>query len=49
MSDLASSLEYYLERKPTRQEIVDAEEWEQDHPDSDLAEYVEAMIQIGAL
>lgn len=47
--NLAGELEYYLERKPTSQEVRDAEEWQQDHPGSGLAEYVEAMIEIGAL
>lgn len=47
--NLAKNLEYYLDRKPTFAEIAEAEEWQQDHPGSDLAEYVDAMIEIGAL
>lgn len=47
--NLAADLEYYLERKPTSAEIEEAEEWQQDHPGSNLSEYVEAMIEIGAL
>ena len=44
-----SDLEYYLDRKPTAAEIEEAEEWQQDHPGVGLAEYVDAMKQIGAL
>lgn len=47
--NLAADLEYYLDRKPTAAEIEEAEEWQQDHLGSSLAEYVEAMIEIGAL
>jgi len=47
--NLAGDLEYYLDRKPTAAEIEEAEEWQQDHPGSSLAEYVDAMKQIGAL
>jgi hypothetical protein len=47
--NLAADLEYYLDRKPTFAEIAEAEEWQQDHPGSALSEYVEAMIEIGAL
>lgn len=45
----AADLEYYLGRKPSTEEIEDAEDWQQDHPGVGLAEYVEAMIEIGAL
>lgn len=41
-------LTYYLGRKPTKAEVAEAEEWQEDHPESDLAEYVEAMMEIGA-
>lgn len=44
-----SDLEYYLERKPTADEIAEAEAWQQDHPGVGLAEYVDAMREIGAL
>jgi len=47
--NLAAELTYYLDRKPTFAEIAEAEEWQQDHPGTNLAEYVEAMIEIGAL
>ncbi len=40
---------YYLDRKPTSDEIAEAEEWQQDHPGIGLNEWVEAMIEIGAL
>ena len=49
MSELAGDLEYYLGRKPTSAEIEEAAEWQDDHPGSALAEYVDAMRQIGAL
>lgn len=42
-------MEYYLGRKVTQAEVEEAEEWQEDHPESDLAEYVEQMIAIGAL
>ena len=47
--NIALDLEYYMDRKPTNEEISEAEEWQQDHPGSSLAEYVEAMREIGAL
>jgi hypothetical protein len=47
--NIALDLEYYLDRKPTSEEIADAEEWQQDHPGTNLSEYVDAMIEIGAL
>lgn len=49
MGNIANDLEYYLNRKPTSGEIAEAEEWQQDHPGVGLAEYVDAMIEIGAL
>ena len=42
-------MEYYFGRKVTDAEVEEAEEWQEDHPGSDLAEYVDAMKQIGAL
>jgi hypothetical protein len=45
----AADLEYYLDRKPTSDEIAEAEEWQQDHPGIGLNEWVDAMIEIGAL
>ena len=47
--NIALDLEYYLNRKPTSAEIAEAVEWQQDHPGSNLSEYVDAMIEIGAL
>lgn len=44
-----ADLEYYIGRKVTNQEYEEAMEWQDDHPGSDLAEYVDAMKQIGAL
>lgn len=44
-----SELEYYLGRKPSFDEAVEASEWQNDHPGTSLAEYVDAMKEIGAL
>lgn len=49
MSNIANDLEYYLERKPTDDEIAEAEEWQQNHPGESVTGYVDAMIEIGAL
>lgn len=46
---MTSDLEYYLGRQPTSAEIEEAEEWQMDHPGVNLSEYVDAMIEIGAL
>lgn len=45
----AQDLEYYLGYKPNNDLIVEAEEWQQDHPGVGLNEWVDAMIEIGAL
>ena len=47
--NIALDLEYYLDRKPTNEEISEAEEWQQDHPGVNLSEWVDAMIEIGAI
>ena len=44
-----NELAYYLDREPTNDEVVEAEEWMQDHPETSINEYVEAMLEIGAL
>lgn len=49
MRDAGSELEYYLGFKPSAQTIVEAEEWLESHPTGDLSEWVDAMIEIGAL
>ena len=49
MSDIANDLEYYLERKPTTDEVIEASDWMQNHPGVNLSEWVDAMIEIGAL
>lgn len=49
MSNTANSLEYYLERKPTADEVQEADEWLTNNPGGDLSEWVSAMIEIGAL
>lgn len=45
----AADLEYYLGYKPSSDLIGEAEEWQQDHPGVGLAEWVDAMREIGAL
>jgi hypothetical protein len=49
VSNIANELEYYIARKPTSDEIAQADEWLLDNPGGDLSEYVSAMIEIGAL
>lgn len=49
MSNIAADLEYYLDRKPTSEEIQEAEDWQQENPGANLSEWVDAMIEIGAL
>jgi len=49
MSNTAQDLEYYLSRKPTSEEIAEADEWQQNNPGVGLSEWVDAMIEIGAL
>jgi len=49
MSNTANELEYYLERKPTSDEIQEADGWLSENPGGDLSEWVSAMIEIGAL
>ena len=44
-----TDLEYYIGRRPTSEEITDAEDWLLDHPGSNLSEWVDAMEEIGAL
>lgn len=46
---IAADLEYYLGRKPTSEEAADAGDWMLDHPGVNLSEYVDAMLEIGAL
>jgi hypothetical protein len=45
----ANDLEYYLDRKPTAEEVIEADEWQQDNPGSSLSEWVDAMRDIGAI
>lgn len=45
----AANLEYHLDRKPTSDEVAEADEWVQDNPGADLSEWVSARIEIGAL
>ena len=49
MRDVSSELEYYLGFKPSAQTLAEAEEWLEMHPNGDLSEWAEAMIEIGAL
>lgn len=45
----ANDLEYYLGRKPSSDEIAEADEWLEFNAGADLSEYVSAMREIGAL
>jgi len=47
--NIAGDLEYYLGRKPSADEVAEAEEWAEDHPGVGLNEWVEAMREIGAI
>ena len=49
MSNTANDLEYYLERKPTSDEVQEADAWLAENPGGNLSEWVSAMIEIGAL
>lgn len=42
-------LVYYLGYTPDHVAVLDAVEWQDENPHSSLAEYVEAMKEIGAL
>ena len=42
-------MEYYLGRKVSEDEVEQALEWQEYNEGVDLAEYVDAMKQIGAL
>lgn len=44
-----SDLEYYLGRKPTDDEVLEATDWSAENPDISIAEYVEAMMEAGLL
>jgi hypothetical protein len=46
---MRGDLEYYVGRKVSNEEYEQAIEWQEDHPGVNLSEYVEAMIEIGAL
>lgn len=46
---IRDDLEYYLDRKPTNAEIAEASDWQDSNPGVSLSEYVEVMIEIGAL
>lgn len=47
--NIAGDLEYYIDRKPTADEVTEASDWMQENPGSNLSEWVDAMIEIGAL
>lgn len=51
MSSMATraDLEYYLNRKPTDDEVLEAEDWMVENPGVNLSEYVEAMMEAGLL
>lgn len=45
----AQDLEYYLGFKPSAELVAEADDWQQDNPGVGLSEWVEAMIEIGAI
>lgn len=47
--NIEKDLEYYLNRKPTDDEVVEAEEWMIENPSINLAEWVDAMMEAGLL
>jgi len=49
MSNTANDLFYYLDRRPTAEEIREADDWLAENPGGNLSEWVSAMIEIGAL
>ena len=46
---IRNDLEYYLGYVPSDDLILEAEEWQQNHPGVGLSEWVDAMSEIGAL
>lgn len=46
---IEKDLEYYIGRKPTSDEVLEATDWAAENPDISLAEYVEAMMEAGLL
>ena len=46
---IEKDLEYYIGRKPTSDEVAEAEEWAEFHPGVNLSEWVDAMIEEGQL
>lgn len=49
MRDAHAELAYYLGHEPSMDLVAQAEEWLESFPDGDLAEWADAMIEIGAL
>lgn len=49
LQGLASQLEYYLGRKPTKNQVLEAKEWQDYNPTTNLDEYVSAMLEVGGL
>lgn len=47
--NIEKDLEYYLNRKPTSDEVAEAEEWAEYHPEVNLSEWVDAMLEAGLL
>lgn len=47
--NIAGDLEYYLERKPTADEIAEAEAWTQDNPGANLWEWINDMVAAGLI
>lgn len=47
--NIRGELEYYLDYRPADDLVAEAEQWVQENPGVGLAEWVDAMIKIGAL
>jgi hypothetical protein len=46
---LQQDLEYYLGYKPSHDLILEAQDWQDYNPGSNLSEWVDAMREIGAV
>mgnify|MGYP003404387861 CR=1 FL=1 len=49
MDQTLADLTYYLGYEPDGDVVADAADWQQSHPGSSLAEWVDAMAEIGLL
>ena len=49
MKHIRADLEFYLDRKPTDDEVLEAENWMLENPRTNLCEWVDAMMEAGLL